>query len=99
MIAHQRRTRRQALGEQVARALRAEIHTGALPVDTLLVKAHLAARFEVSRGPVRDALRTLAAEGLIVSSGRSYRVVGLDERAVNALYACQQAVAGDPAAY
>ena len=100
--------RQVALGEQVARALRTEILTGALPVDTLLVEAPLAARFEVSRGPVRDALRMLAAEGLIVSSGRSYRVVGLDERDVNALYAlrellevyaCQQAVAGDPAAY
>ena len=99
--------RQVALGEQVARALRAEILTGALPVDTLLVEAPLAARFEVSRGPVRDALRTLAAEGLIVSAGRSYRVVGLDERDVRALYAlrellevyaCQQAAAGDPAA-
>jgi len=97
-----------ALGEQVARALRAEILTGALSVDTLLVEAPLAARYEVSRGPVRDALRTLAAEGLIVSAGRSYRVVGLDERDVRALYAlrellevyaCQQAAAGDPAAY
>jgi GntR family transcriptional regulator of gluconate operon len=57
---------------------------------------------------VRDALRTLAAEGLIVSAGRSYRVVGLDERDVRALYAlrellevhaCQQAAAGNPAAY
>ncbi|HEX4356548.1 MAG TPA: GntR family transcriptional regulator [Pseudonocardia sp.] len=100
--------RQVALGEQVARALRAEILTGALPVDTLLVEAPLAARYEVSRGPVRDALRTLAAEGLIVSAGRSYRVVGLDERDVRALYAlrellegyaCQQAAAGDAAAY
>jgi len=100
--------RQVALGEQVARALRAEILTGALPVGTLLVEAPLAARFDVSRGPVRDALRTLAAEGLIVSAGRSYRVVGLDERDVRALYAlrellegyaCQQAAAGDPAAY
>ncbi|HEX4253304.1 MAG TPA: GntR family transcriptional regulator [Pseudonocardia sp.] len=97
-----------ALGEQVGRALRAEILTGALAVDTLLVEAALAARFEVSRGPVRDALRALAGEGLIVSSGRSYRVVGLDERDVRALYAlrellevhaCQQAAAGDPATY
>ena len=100
--------RQVALGEQVARALRAEILTGALPVDTLLVEAPLAARYEVSRGPVRDALRTLAAEGLIVSAGRSYRVVGLDERDVRALYAlrellesyaCRQAAAGDPLAY
>ena len=100
--------RQVALGEQVARALRAEILTGAMPVDTLLVEAPLAARFEVSRGPVRDALRTLATEGLIVSSGRSYRVVGLDERDVRALYAlrellevyaCQQAAAADPTAY
>jgi GntR family transcriptional regulator of gluconate operon len=99
--------RQVALGEQVSRALRAEILNRALPVGTLLVEASLAARFGVSRGPVRDALRTLAGEGLIVSSGRSYRVVGLDERDVRQLYAlrellevyaCQQAASADPAA-
>ncbi|HTF49925.1 MAG TPA: GntR family transcriptional regulator [Pseudonocardia sp.] len=99
--------RQVALGVQVSRVLRAEILTGALPVGTLLVEASLAARFGVSRGPVRDALRTLAGEGLIVSSGRSYRVVGLDERDVRQLYAlrellevyaCQQAASADPAA-
>jgi len=99
--------RQVALGVQVSRALRAEILNGALPVGTLLVEASLAARFGVSRGPVRDALRTLAGEGLIVSSGRSYRVVGLDERDVRQLYAlrellevyaCQQAASADPAA-
>jgi len=99
--------RQVALGEQVARALRAEILTRVLPVDTLLVEAPLAARFEVSRGPVRDALRTLATEGLIAGAGRSYRVVGLHERDVRSLYAlrellevyaCQQAAAA-PATY
>src|SRR5882757_1820745 len=94
--------RQVARGEQVARALRAEILT-----RVLLVEAPLAARFEVSRGPVRDALRTLATEGLIAGAGRSYRVVGLHERDVRSLYAlrellevyaCQQAAAA-PATY
>ncbi len=100
--------RQVALGEQVSSALRADILTGAIRAGDSLVEAPLAATFGVSRGPVRDALRTLAAEGLIVSAGRSYRVTGLDATDVSDLYAlrglletyaCQQAATGDPGAY
>jgi DNA-binding GntR family transcriptional regulator len=46
-------------------ALRKEVLSGALEPGQDLSHDHLAARYEVSRIPVREALRSLAAEGLI----------------------------------
>ncbi|MEU1518994.1 GntR family transcriptional regulator [Streptomyces sp. NPDC005811] len=80
-------SRPEALGDQVVAMLRSDILSGALPVDDVLVEAALAQSFGVSRGPVRDALRTLAAEGLIAPAGRSFRVVGLDEQDLRDLFA------------
>ncbi|MER6523872.1 GntR family transcriptional regulator [Streptomyces sp. NPDC001508] len=79
-------TRSAALGEQVATALRSDILTGALAPGEQLVEALIADSFGVSRGPVRDALRTLAAEGLVAPVGRSFRVVGLDEQDLRDLF-------------
>lgn len=104
----QRVTRAEALGEQVVAALRSDILTGGLAPGDLLVEAGLAETFGVSRGPVRDALRTLSGEGLIAASGRSYRVVGLDERDLRDLFAlrellevaaAQQCAVSDPDGY
>jgi DNA-binding GntR family transcriptional regulator len=59
----------------VTRALRHRILNNELPADSRLVEANLAAEFGVSRGTIRDALRTLQAEGLIVIVPRRYSVV------------------------
>ena len=45
--------------------LREDILAGGLAPGSRLVECDLTARFSVSRGPVREALRRLAAEGLI----------------------------------
>ena len=51
---------------RVAQALRQRIARGALPVgEPLPSEAQLCAEFKVSRGPVRQALATLRAEGAI----------------------------------
>ena len=50
---------------QLRMALEKEILTGILPPSTRLDEARLAARFEVSRTPVREALVELAAIGLV----------------------------------
>ncbi|WP_139084285.1 winged helix-turn-helix domain-containing protein, partial [Nesterenkonia sp. F] len=60
-----------ALGDQVADDLRRRIITRELPADDVLVEAKLAEEYEVSRGPARDAIRTLAQEGLVENRGRS----------------------------
>ncbi|MFJ4171770.1 GntR family transcriptional regulator [Paenarthrobacter sp. NPDC089714] len=94
-----------ALGQQVVTSLRADILSGELEPGDALVEATIGEAFGVSRGPVRDALRTLAGEGLIAASGRSYRVVGLDEKDIRDLFslrellevsAAQQCAKADP---
>jgi DNA-binding GntR family transcriptional regulator len=46
-----------------------------LPADSRLVEANLAAEFGVSRSTIRDAMRSLHAEGLIAIYPRRYSVV------------------------
>jgi DNA-binding GntR family transcriptional regulator len=46
-----------------------------MPADSRLVEANLAAEFGVSRSTIRDAMRSLHAEGLIAIYPRRYSVV------------------------
>ena len=55
------------LRAHIAERLRAAILAGDLPPGAPLVEAGLAARFDVSRGPLREALRQLIEEGLLVT--------------------------------
>jgi DNA-binding GntR family transcriptional regulator len=64
-----------SLPEAVSRALRHRILNNELPAETRLVEASLAADFGVSRGTIRDAMRSLSAEGLIAIVPRRYSVV------------------------
>jgi DNA-binding GntR family transcriptional regulator len=66
---------REELWEGVADALRSAIVAGGIPPGTSLVEADLAARFRVSRGPIRDALRELAREGIVVDLPRRGTIV------------------------
>ncbi|MFO1539177.1 MAG: GntR family transcriptional regulator [Chloroflexota bacterium] len=63
------------LWEGIADSLRGMILAGAIPAGAPLVEGDLAARFGVSRGPVRDALRELAREGLVADLPRRGTVV------------------------
>lgn len=53
--------------EQIVNRLRSEMLSGQLSEGQPLREVQLAARFGVSRGPVRDALLQLTQEGLVVS--------------------------------
>ncbi len=53
------------LTDRVYESLREDILTNRLPPGTPLQEAAIARALEVSRGPVREALRRLAAEGLV----------------------------------
>ncbi len=64
-----------SLPEAVSRALRHRILNNELPAETRLVEANLAAEFGVSRGTIRDAMRSLSSEGLIAIVPRRYSVV------------------------
>lgn len=63
------------LWEAVAARLREAILSGTLPAGTSLVETDLAERFGTSRGPVREAIRELTHEGLVVELSRRAAVV------------------------
>ncbi|GAP53632.1 gluconate operon transcriptional repressor [Arthrobacter sp. Hiyo6] len=52
----------------------------------------MAERFEVSRGPVRDAFRILEAQHLVEKSGRSYVVLGLENSDLDEIYQLRTAI-------
>lgn len=81
-----------ALGDQVAEDLRRRIIVGELVTGELLVESRIAAHYSVSRGPVRDAIRTLVQEGLVDTPGRSARVVGLTAHDVDELFSIRAAI-------
>lgn len=60
-----RTVERKTLMENVYDLLREDILTNRLAPDTLIQEAAIARELEVSRGPVREALRRLEAEGLV----------------------------------
>jgi DNA-binding GntR family transcriptional regulator len=64
--------------DEIAVAIEAAIASGEIPADTVLRQGRLAAQFGVSRTPIREALRLLAAEGLVsFSPNRGVRVRGV----------------------
>ncbi|MFI8288240.1 GntR family transcriptional regulator [Streptomyces sp. ms191] len=65
----------------VLEAIKHDILTGGLRPGQALVETELAARFGVSKTPVREALKTLAGSGLVVMSqykGATVRLVDAD---------------------
>lgn len=65
----------------VLEAIKHDILTGGLSPGQALVETELAARFGVSKTPVREALKTLAGSGLVVMSqykGVTVRMVDAD---------------------
>ena len=74
----------ESITESIIQELTADIANGVLMPGTRLEEQALADRFGVSRTPVREALRELAAMGLIENRGRRGAFVievGLDELA------------------
>ncbi|WP_329112471.1 GntR family transcriptional regulator [Streptomyces sp. NBC_01353] len=67
--------------QYVLEAIKHDILTGGLRPGQALVETELAARFGVSKTPVREALKTLAGSGLVVMSqykGATVRMVDAD---------------------
>jgi DNA-binding GntR family transcriptional regulator len=85
--------RPQQLWEAVADRMRAEILSGNLAGGSKLIEAELAERFGTSRGPVREAMRELAREGLLVEIPRRGTVVStLSARDLTEVYAVREAL-------
>lgn len=78
---------------RVAAELREQILTGVILPGTPLSQVRLATAFDVSRIPVRDALQTLAAEGLVVhTSGATAVVTGMSMGELQELYEMREAI-------
>jgi DNA-binding GntR family transcriptional regulator len=81
------------LWESIADRLRDEILDGRLPAGTRLLETELAARFGVSRGPVRDALVELARQGLAQDLPRRGTFVSsLTEQDLDEVYVLRRAI-------
>ncbi|MGH3656058.1 MAG: GntR family transcriptional regulator [Micromonosporaceae bacterium] len=77
----------------IARQLRHAIMTGALAPGTQLTEAELASQFEVSRGPLREAMQRLVQEGLLRSElHRGLFVIDLEAEDVDDIYLARTAV-------
>src|SRR5262245_61769128 len=66
---------RRTLREQCFDQLRALIVNGSLTPGSHLVETRLGDQLGVSRGPLREALRQLEREGLVVSDGKGHLLV------------------------
>jgi DNA-binding GntR family transcriptional regulator len=72
----------------IVEQLREDILAGRLPPGSRLIECDLTSRFGVSRGPVREALRRLSADGLIEHWPHRGAVVRrLTEREIRELFA------------
>ncbi|UOZ07525.1 GntR family transcriptional regulator [Amycolatopsis sp. WQ 127309] len=84
---------RESTAAVIARQLRDAIMTGTLPPGTQLGETDLAARFQVSRGPLREAMQHLVSEGLLRSERhRGLFVIDLEPGDVYDIYAARSAI-------
>lgn len=84
---------RQSTAELIAAQLRSAIMYGVFAPGTQLGEAELAARFEVSRGPLREAMQRLVQEGIL--RGERHRglfVIDLSAADVRDIYVARLAI-------
>ena len=77
---------RRSLREQAIELLREYIVSGRIPPGTKLVEREVADLMGISRAPVRDALRELESEGLVVTRSGGRYVIKLTQQDVRELY-------------
>lgn len=80
------------LSDQAYEELVKKIVSGVYPAGEMLPEEKLTAEFGISRTPVREALRRLAAEGLIEPRQRGFRVALPDDKALRELFECRCAL-------
>lgn len=81
--------------EELAEILQGEIIHGRLTPETRLTEEEIALRYGVSRSPVREALRILESEGLVVRAARrGIWVSPLSLGDLDEIYACRISLEG-----
>jgi DNA-binding GntR family transcriptional regulator len=85
----------QSAVERLFERMRAHIIEGRFAPGQRLVEADLTEQFKISRGPLREAVRRLAAEGLVdITHNRGARVKRLDHTEVLSLYEVREVMEG-----
>jgi DNA-binding GntR family transcriptional regulator len=86
---------RSLVKSSLAKRLRDEISSGALPPGTRIIEGTWGRKLGVAQGSIREAINLLAQEGFVAKvSGRSARVVSLNEQDVLQLYELRGAMEG-----
>ncbi|AVR00875.1 GntR family transcriptional regulator [Oceanobacillus iheyensis] len=75
-----------SMGARVVAELRMRIITKAIKDETVLTENQLAKEFQVSRSPIREALRTLTTENLVRPERMGVVVVGISEKDIEEIY-------------
>jgi DNA-binding GntR family transcriptional regulator len=84
-----------AIPESLAKLLEEEIIFGRLPPSARLTEEDVAARYNVSRSPVREALRLLERDGLVLRAARrGIWVAPLSVRDLDEIYICRVELEG-----
>ena len=82
--------RARVMPELLAEALESAIVFGELVPGGRIIEEEIAARYDVSRSPVRDALRRLQADGLVVRvDHRGARVTPISRADLDEVYLCR----------
>lgn len=86
---------RRSTVEHIAEELRAAVVSGHLAAGAQLGEADLARRFQVSRGPLREAMQRLVSEGILVAiANRGVFVVDLALEDMVDVYRARHAIEG-----
>jgi len=78
--------------EQIYQSLKQLIFSGEYPPGYRINEVSIAKEFNVSRSPVREAIRALENEGLLVSNGKTLEVYNPSCRDIVEIYQCRAAL-------
>ncbi|MDQ0218064.1 GntR family transcriptional regulator [Peribacillus cavernae] len=79
----------QPLHQQTYEAIKDAILKGEIPAGSKIVATQLAEQFNVSRTPLREAVRQLTNEGLLVNNHMGTNVISLDQQDYEELLHCR----------
>ena len=82
--------RSRVMPQMLAEALESAIVFGEMSPGARIIEEEIAARYEISRSPVREALRRLEADGLVVRADhRGARVTPVSRTDLDEVYLCR----------
>ncbi len=82
------------LENEVYQKLEADILSGKIDKSETLSEIKVCERYGVSRTPAREALLLLEKEGLVLSTGRGIKIVGISDKDIDDIYAIRMRIEG-----